>query len=328
MNRRRGAGVTAGALAGAALAFLCAGAFPQNYPVKPVRGIVAFAAGGQSDVVARIVAQKLSERWNQPLVIDNRAGANGSLAMEACSRSAPDGYTVCFTDGNIMTLNPYAYSKLPYDPREFVPVIHFAELEQAILVTASVPVKSVRELVEYAKARPGQVTWGSSGAGSSMHLYLEWIQIKTGARFNHILYKGPAPLVQAIVAGEVQATSLTTGTAAPFIKAGKIKSIAVITGQRRSPFAGDGSTFAEQGFDLDFRNWLALCFPKGTPPELARRWNEEMNKLLADRAFVEKITSSESFTLTGGTPEDMAAIMERKLKIGAELARITHLKYD
>jgi tripartite-type tricarboxylate transporter receptor subunit TctC len=248
--------------------------------------------------------------------------------METCARAVPDGYTVCMTDGNIMTLNPYAYAKLPYDPHDFVPVIHFAELEQSVVVHPSLPVKSMRELVEYARANPGQVTWGSAGAGSSMHLYVEWIQVKTGVRFNHILYKGPAPLVQAIAAGEVQATSLTTGTAAPFVRAGKLRPIAMIAGKRRSAFAFDVPSFAEQGFELDFRNWLALVFPKGTPPQLARRWNAEMNRLLADKAFVDKILSSESFTLTGGSSEDMTAIMEKKLKIGAELARITRLRYE
>ncbi len=303
-------------------------ALAQGYPSKPIKMIVPSPAGSLSDRVGRLLIIYLSQSFGQPIVAENRTGANGTLAMETCARAAPDGYTVCLTDGNIMTLNPYAYAKLSYDPHNFVPVIHFAELEQLLVVTPALPVKSVRELVEYAGSNPGQVTWGSAGAGSSMHLYLEWIQVKTGARFNHILYKGPAPLVQAIAAGEVQVTSLTTGTAAPLVKAGKLRPIALIAGQRRSAFAGDTPSFAEQGFDLDFRNWLALVFPKGTPVELARRWNEEMNRLLADKRFVDRMLSSESFTLTGGSPEDLAAIIDRKLKIGAELARITKLRYD
>ena len=319
--------IVALALACAALAASSA-VLAQAYPSKPIKMIVPSPPGSLSDRVGRLLTIYLSQSFGQSIVAENRAGANGTLAMETCARSAPDGYTVCMTDGQIMTLNPYAYSRLSYHPHDFVPVIHFAELEQSLVVTAALPVKSVRELVELARSRPGEVTWGSAGAGSSMHLYLEWIQAKTGVRFNHILYKGPAPLVQAIAAGEVQVTSLTTGTAAPFVKAGKLRPIALIAGQRRSAFAGDTPTFLEQGFDLDFRNWLAICMPKGTPIELARRWNEEMNRLLADKGFLEKILSSESFTLTGGSPEDMSAIIDKKLKIGAELARITKLRYD
>ena len=313
----------------AVLALICASstAHAQAYPSKPIRMIVPIAAGSLTDVVGRAVAQSVSQAWGQPVVAENRAGANGTLGQDECARSAPDGYTICMTDGNVMTLNPYAYSKLPYDPLAFVPVIHLAEIEVAMVVKGSLPVKSVRELLDYAKARPGQVAWGSAGAGSTMHLYMEWFQAKTGIKFNHIPYKGPAQLVQAIAAGEVDVTYIAPSSVAPHIKTGKVKPLAVVIGKRRSPFAGDTPTLAEQGFDLDFRNWLAMVFPPRTPMELARRWNSEVNRVLGDNAFV-KVMGSTAMIATGGSPEDLAAILQEKRKLGAQLAKIANLRYD
>lgn len=302
--------------------------FAQAYPSKPIRMIVPIAAGSLTDVVGRAIAQSVGQAWGQAVVAENRAGANGTIGQDECYRAAPDGYTICMTDGNVMTLNPYAYSKLPYDPLAFVPVIHLAEIEVAMVVKAGVPAKSVRELLDYAKARPGQVTYGSAGAGSTMHLYMEWFQAKTGVKFNHIPYKGPAQLTQAIGAGEVEVTNIAPSSVSAFVKAGKVRPIAIVIGKRRSPFAGDTPTLAEQGFDLDFRNWLALVFPPKTPAELARRWNTEVNRLLVDNAFVGKVMGSTAMIPTGGTPEDLAAILQAKRKLGAELAKIANLRYD
>ncbi len=300
----------------------------QAYPIKPLRLLVPLPAGSLTDRLARILSQPISQAWGQPIVVDNRGGANGNLGMDVCARSGSDGYTVCMPDGNIMTLNPFAYAKLSYDPLEFVPIIHIAELEQGIVVQASMPVKTVPELIEYARARPAQVTWGSAGNGSTMHLYLEWLQAKTGVRFNHIPYKGPAELNKAMVAGEVQSSNLTTGTTAPFVRAGKLRLIAVVTAAQRSQFAGDTPTFASQGFDLDFRNWLLMVAPKGVSNDIVRKWNLEMNKAIKDSSLIDKVTSVESINFTGGTPEDLAGILEKKRRVGAELAKLANLKYE
>ena len=196
-------------------------ALAQAYPVKPLRLIVPLPAGSLTDRIGRILVQPVSQAWGQPVIVENRGGANGNLGMDVCARSGSDGYTLCMPDGNIMTLNPYAYVKLTYDPLEFVPIVHIADLEQGIVVQATLPVKNMKELIDYARARPGQVTWGSAGNGSTMHLYMEWLHAKTGVRFNHIPYKGPAELNQAMVAGQVDASNLTTGTTAPFVKQGQ-----------------------------------------------------------------------------------------------------------
>ena len=302
--------------------------YAQGDPAKVARIIVAIPAGSIQDVTARAIANSLAPVLGQAIIIENKVGANGTIGMEACFRAAPDGNSLCIADGNFMTINPFAYAKLPYDPRAFVPIIHLGDFEQCIAVHASVPVKSMGELIDLAKAKPGQVTWGSGGPGSTMHLYLEWIQAKTGARFNHIPYKGPPDLVRALASGEVAATAHSTSSVAPFVRDGKVRMISVTTGQKRSQFAGDTPSFAEQGYDLDFRNWVALWFPKGTPNEIVRRWNAEVNKLLADRNFVEKVMAAQALTPAGGTPEDLAALLERKLKLGAELVGIANLRYD
>jgi tripartite-type tricarboxylate transporter receptor subunit TctC len=314
------------------LAFCALAASPalhaQAYPTKPIRFLVPLPAGSLTDLVGRAIAQPLAESWGQAIVVDNRAGANGTIGMEACARSTPDGYTICMPDGNIMTLNPYAYTRLPYDPLEFVPVIHVAELEQSIVVKAALPINTMKDLVDYARANPGKVSWGSAGAGSTMHLYLEWLQTKTGLQFNHVPYKGPAELLRAMAAGEVEVTNLTTGTIAPFVRSGKLRMIAVVTGKQRSQFAGDTPTLASQGYELDFRNWLLLVYPRGVAQEFVRRWNADVNKLLSDKAFLDRVMLPSALTPTGGTPQELAAILEQKRKVAADLAKMANLKYD
>ena len=300
----------------------------QAYPSKPIRMLIPLPAASLTDLVGRAISQALAESWGQPIVVENRAGANGTIGMEACSRAAPDGYTICMPDGNVMTLNPYAYTKLPYDPLGFVPVVPVAELEQSIVVKAALPVNNMKELLDYARAKPGQVTWGSAGAGSTMHLYLEWLQAKTGVRFNHVPYKGPAELLRAMAAGEVEVTNLTTGTIAPFVRSGKLRMIAVVTGAKRTAFAGDTPSLASQGFELDFRNWLLLVFPKGTANEFVNRWNTDVNKLLADPAFVQKVMTAQALTPMGGSAQELANTLEQKRKLAADLARMANLKYD
>jgi tripartite-type tricarboxylate transporter receptor subunit TctC len=315
-------------LAAATLAALATTAAAQNYPTKPIRMIAPIPPGSIVDVTGRAIGQYLAPVLGQAVVVENRVGANGTLGMEACSKSPGDGYTICIPDGNIMTLNPFAYTRIPYDPLEFVNIVHIGDLEQSIVVQSTMPVKNMKELLDMARANPAKVTWGSGGAGSTMHLYMEWLHAKTGVRFNHIPYKGPQELVRAMAAGEVQATNLSTSSVAALVKEGKLRMIAVVTGKTRSQYAGDTPSFAEQGFDLDFRNWLLLNAPRGTPAEVARRWNTEVNKLLADPAFVQKVMASQAMTPGGGTPADLDNLLKAKLKVGQEMARIANLKYD
>ena len=316
---------------GAALALALAtpgAVMAQAYPSKPVRMIVPFPPGGVNDNAARAFSGVLSPLWGQPIVVENRAGANGNIGMEACAKAVPDGYTICFPTGVIMSLNPYAYTKMPFDPLELVPVVHVGMLDQAITVNAALPVSTIRELVELGKAKPNSVSWASLGMGSTAHLYMEWLQAKTGARFVHVPYKGSPALLQAVLGGEVNVSTNTPGVVSPGVKAGKLRVLAVVSGKRRSPIMPDVPTFAEQGYDLDFRNWLGLFFQRGISNDIVRRWNADVNKLLSDTKFVEKYFYPMAVTATGGTPEGLAAFLKTNRATAAELAKIANLKLD
>ena len=315
------------------LILLCAAAaastaIAQAYPVKPIKMIMPIPAGSLTDVVGRAVAASVGPALGQTVIGENRVGANGTIGMTECARSAPDGYTVCMTDGNIMTINPYAYATLPYDPKSFVPIAHLAELEVAFAVQSTLPVNNLKEWLDYARARPGQATWGTTGAGSTPHLYLSWMSAKTGVNFNHIPYKGPAQLQLALIAGEIDATNMGPANIVKLNAAGKVRIIAVSHGKTRSKWLGDTPSFRDQGFDIDFRNWLAIVFPGGTPTALARRWNAEINKLLADPAWVDKVMIASALSPTGGPPEELERILAEKHKLGAEITKIANLRFE
>lgn len=311
---------TLGSLAPAALA--------QTYPSKPVRMMVSSPPGSLPDTLGRALGQWVGEALGHPVVIENRAGANGNIGMEACARAAPDGYMICMASGAIISLNPFAYAKMPFEVEDLVPVVHIANFDQAIGVDAKLPVNNVRELVEYAKARPGALSWASLGNGSTAHLYLEWLQAKTGARFVHVPYKSSPQALQAVAGGETHVTTLTPTLFAPFVASGKIKVLAVVSGMSRTPTMPDVPTFAEQGYDLDFRNWLALYFPRGVSGEPVRRWNAEVNRVIADPAFVQRFLTTLGVTPAGGSPEALTAFARKSRVTGAELAKIANLKFD
>ena len=301
----------------------------QSYPSKPIRMIVPFPGAALNDAIARAVAQSLSLSWGQPIVVENRAGANGNIGTDVCAKAAPDGYTVCVPTGVVISLNPFAYSSMPFDPaRDLTPVIHVGILDQVIAVNTSVPAKNIKELIDYAKARPGALNWASLGVGSSGHLYMEWVQAKTGTRFTHIPYKGSQQLQMAVAAGEVHVTTNTPGGIRANIEAGKVRPLAVVAGKGRAKGLPDVPTFLEQGYDLDFRNWVGIFLPRNAPPDLARRWNGDVNKLLADPQFVEKHLGPWSVTAAGGSIEEFLAFMKRDRTMAAELAKIANLKLD
>jgi tripartite-type tricarboxylate transporter receptor subunit TctC len=310
------------------LAAVSTAALAQAYPSKPVRLVVPFPPAGVVDNSARAFAGVLGPAWGQSIIIENRAGANGNIGTEACAKAPADGYTICYPAGVIMTLNPVAYSKMPFDPNEFVPVVHVGVLDQAIAVNAALPVNSMNELIELAKLKPNTVTWASLGMGSTAHLYMEWLQAKTGAKFVHVPYKGSPQLLQAVIAGEVNVSTNTPAVVSPGWKSGKLKVLSVVSGTKRSPVMPDVPSFAEQGYDLDFRNWLAFWFQRGVPNDIVRRWNADINRLLADRAFVDKYITSLAVTPTGGTPEDLTAFLRRGQATATELAKIANLRFD
>lgn len=315
-----------------AVACILAGSPPaasQAYPSKPMRLIVPAAPGGVADNSARALVNSLTESFGQPIVVENRAGANGNIGAEACAKSASDGYTICFLQGVLVALNPLAYANIAFDiERDFVPVVHVNWFDSSITIHASVPANSVQELVALAKAKPGALNWGSLGMGSTSHLYMEWLQAKTGARFNHVPYKGAPQLLLAAATGEVQAMTNTPGTVLAHVRAGKLRVIAVISGKKRTPLMPEVPTFQEQGYDLDFRNWNAMFFQRGVASESVRRWNTEANKLLKDAKFDQRYFAPMALSASGGTPEELWEIVRSARATAAELVKLAKLKLD
>ena len=303
-------------------------AHAQSYPVRPVRMIITCTPGCSPDILGRAIGQPVSQAFGQPVVVENRPGANGNIGMEACAKATPDGYTVCMTSNVGLSLNPFAYDKLPFEPQEMAPIVHLGYLDQAIAVSASIAARNIRELVELARAKSDSVSWASLGSGSTSHLYLEWLGAKAGAKFLHVPYKGSPEATRALAAGEVMVTTLTPRSLGPLVASGSARIIAVVSGSQRSPLVPDVPSLAEQGYELDFRNWFALHGAKDTPAEAVRRWNAEVNKLIADRAFSEKYMVSSAMTPTGGTPADLASIARAGRRAGAELVKIAKLKFE
>jgi tripartite-type tricarboxylate transporter receptor subunit TctC len=302
-------------------------AFAQGYPSRPIRLIVSSTPGGVTDTSARAIVSELAPVLGQPIVVENRGGANGNIGGEACARAAPDGYAACFLNGVAVTFNPFAYAKMPFDvDRDLAPVVHAGFLDIALTVHSSLPVNNVRELVEYAKARPGALNWGSLGIGSNSHMYQVWLQARTGAQFTHIPYKGAPALFLAATSGEAQITTGTPGTAQQYVKAGKMRIIGVVTSGKRSPLAPEVPTLKEQGYDLDFRNWNGVFLQKAAPQEAVRRWNAEVNRLLADAKFVDRYLAPMAVTPSGGSPEEFAAFIQRDRVTAAELVKLANLK--
>ena len=301
----------------------------QAYPSKPIRMIVPFPGAALNDAIARAVSQSLSQSWGQPIVVENRAGANGNIGTDVCAKAAPDGYTVCMPTGVVISLNPFAYSSMPFDPvRDLTPVIQVGILDQVIAVNTSIAARNIKELLEVARAKPGGLNWASLGVGSSGHLYMEWVQAKTGVQFTHIPYKGSQQLQMAVAAGEVHVTTNTPGGIRANIEAGKVRPLAVVAGKSRAKSLPDVPTFLEQGYDLDFRNWVAIYLPRNSPAELARRWNTDVNKLLADTAYVEKHLGPWSVTAVGGSIDEFVNFMKRDRSMAGDLMKIANLKLD
>lgn len=311
-------------------ALLISAAFAQQpYPSRAINIIVPFPPGGVVDNAARAIAQSLSPTWGQSILVENRAGANGNIGVEACTKADPDGYTVCFPAGVIISLNPFAYAKLPFNPqRDLVPVVHVAVIDTSITVSTSVPANSVKELVELARNKPGVINWGSIGIGSASHLYMEWLQAKTGVKFTHVPYKGSPEVIRALISDEVQVLTNSPGVMLPHVKAGKTKMLAVVSNGERYPPLPHVPTLKEQGYDLDFRNWIAMFLPRNTPDTIVRRWNSEVNRLVRDPVWTNKIFAPMALTPTGGTVEEFIAYMKRDLATSAELVKIANLRLD
>ena len=253
----------------------------QPYPLKPVRLVLPYPPGGGSDTIGRPLAQKMSEGLGQQVVVENRGGANGNIGMEAVARSAPDGYTIVFALSAQLAINPGLYQKIPYDPlRDYAPVTLFGSGVYLLVVHPSLPVKSVKELVALAKARPGQLAYSSSGNGSGGHLAAELLNSMTGIRMLHVPYKGGGPALMDLIAGQVQVLFATQLASWPHVQGGRVRALGVSTAKRPSSLP-DLPTIAESGVaGYDSGVWYAVLAPAGTPREIIAKLNGEIVRAL------------------------------------------------
>ena len=255
-------------------------AMAQQYPTKPVRLIVPFAPGGPADITARIVGQKLTEALGQQFVVENRAGATGTIGAEHVARSAPDGYTVLVTaSANVIV--PHMFGKLAYDPlRDFTPVTVVLTSPLLLTVTRSLPAKSVKELVALARARPNELSFGSSGPGSSTHLTAELLKSVTGTKMTHVPYKGQGQAIADVIAGQIQLMFLSPPAAKQYVDAGRLRALAITSEQRFSQLP-NVPTFIESGYkELITGSWYAVWVPAKTPEAIVSRLNSELVRIV------------------------------------------------
>ena len=298
---------------GACLCVLMPGqAFAEAWPAKPVTIVVPTAAGGANDAMARIIAQGLSTRLGQPVIVENKAGANGAIASDFVVRAAPDGYTIMF--GYIAThgINP-ALQKLKYDPvTDFEPIGMVAASPTVMVANKDVPVKNARELVAYLKANPGTYSYATAGNGTAPHIAGELFKLSAGVNVISVPYKGSAPAVLDTIAGSTQYMFPSLFTAYPQIKGGKLKAIG-IAGDKRSPVLPDVPTLAEQGIaNVSMSQWYAMFAPAKTPRAVVNRLNAEMNAVLADKG-VQKRIEDQGAEVETGTPEQLKTLVQKEV---------------
>jgi len=278
-------------LALAPLLFAAPAAFAQAWPSKPVRIIVNFPPGGAADQLARMISQPLSEAIGQPVVVENRAGANGNIGGEAVAKSPPDGYTLLMSSGGMVSVNPHIYPKMSFDPaKDLVPVASAARIAVYLVAKPSIPATNVRDFVSYVKSQPGKLSYGSPGTGSSPHLAGEMFKQQAGLFAVHVPYRGAAPALQDLLAGQID-FFFDPGIGLPHVRTGKLKLLAVGS-LKRSPLFPDIPTLDEaglKGFDAD--TVFGFYAPAGTPPDVVQRLNREINRVLGTQAVKDRIVA-------------------------------------
>ena len=316
---RLSAGLLAAAFAAPALA--------QSYPAKPVRIVVPYPPGGPNDIVARTVGQKLSEQLGQPVIVDNKPGASGNIGAESVAKSPADGYTLLLlTTGH--TINPSLYPKLGYDlEKDLAPVTQLTAGPMVVVANPSLPAKNIKELISLAKAKPGSLNFGSAGNGSSTHLAPELFSSMAGIKMNHIPYKGSAPALTDLMAGQIQVAFDFMISAMPHVKSGKIKALAV-TSTTRSPAAPDLPTVAESGVPgFEVIGWNGLVVPARTPKDVVAKLNAELKKAL-DQPDAKERFAAQGFSATWTTPEKFGAYIESEHAKWAKVVKDSGAKID
>jgi len=313
---------------GVLLALVAALACAQTYPTKPIRLVVPFPPGGATDILARDVAQKLTEAWGQSVIVDNRPGAGGNIGSELVAKSAPDGYTLEMGTVGTHAINASLYAKMPYDHvKDFTPVILVAGVPNVLVVNPALPANSVAELIAYAKANPGKLNFASSGNGTSIHLSGELFKVMAGVQITHIPYKGSAPALQDLLSGQVQMMFDNLPPSLPQIKAGKLRALAV-TSLIRAPALPDVPTLSESGLPgFEASSWFGILAPAGTPAPIVAKLNAEIAKWLATPEAKEKL-AKQGANAAGGTPDDFAKHIAAETAKWAKVVKDSGAKID
>jgi len=310
------------------LSLLVLGAHAQNYPSKPIRLVVPFAPGGSSSLVARFMAAEMEKGLGQQIVIENKGGGGGNVAMQEVARADPDGYTLIIGHVGSLAMNPFMYDRLPYDVnRDFAPVSLLAIVPAIFVVHESVPVKNLKELVALAKAKPGQLNYGSAGNGSAGHLAIEYLKQVTGMELQHVPYKGTGPNVTDLVAGRTQVSSAGTPPLLPHVRAGKLRVIAVGTAKRLHSLP-DVPTVAEQGYPgFETSQWYGLNAPAKTPESIVRRLAEEAAKAAKSPLVAERFKPDDAEPV-GSTPAEYGAFIRKEQERWGKVVKTAGVKAD
>ncbi len=301
----------------------------QGYPIKPIRIVVPYPAGGGIDLIARAIGNQLSQRWGQGVIIENKPGSGTIVAAEGVAKAAPDGYTLMITTDSTMSVNPHLYAKLPYDPaKDFAPITQMVMLNQLLLANSAVPFNNLKDLIAYAKANPGKLNYASYGSGSQPHLAMEMLKSQAGIDIVHVPYKGIPQAVPAAIAGEVQLTFSGAASSIAHIKGGRIKPIA-IGGKARLSMLPDVPTFTESGFpEVPANAWFGLFAPAGTPRDVVVKLNAEVTKMLREPEFNQKEVIGKGYELVAGTPEEFAAFLVTDSQRNARAVKISGAKAE
>ena len=299
----------------------------QAWPTKPVKIVVPFSAGGATDVVARLLAQKLTEAWGQSVIVEDRAGAGGNIGADAVAKSPPDGYTLLMASGSVVTANPYIYKNMSFDPaKDLVAVTNVATGPQVIVVNPKVPAKTLKEFIAWAHANPGRVNFGSAGFGTQTHLAAENFAYAAKVEMVHVPYKGESAALTDLMGGQIQMVTPNLGAAINFIQQGRLRALAV-TSRERNPQIPDVPSASETLPGFENAGWFGLMAPTGTPQEVIDKVQRDSAKILATEEFRAKLVQ-QGMTPVGNTPSEFAAairedsarwatvIRERKLSAG------------
>ena len=316
----------------AALALSPSLALAQAYPSKPIRLVVPFPAGGATDLLARALAQRLGQSLGQTVIVDNKSGGGGSLGSAEVAKAAPDGYTLLIATSSTHSIGPHLNPKLPYKTTgpnsDFTPIVHVADATNVLLVPLDLPVKNVAELIAYAKARPGQLNYASSGNGTIVHLTTEAFKAQAGIYVTHIPYRGTALAIPDLVSGKLQMLFDSIVTGMPHVKDGKLRALAV-TGSTRSGLAPELPTVAESGLPgFVSTTWFGIYGPRGLPADIAARLNAEINKAMQSAELRERLARLGADVAVANTPAQFAAMVQADSDRWAAIIRERKITLD